>query len=667
MSQNAFEAKLASSGLTLADAEKLGMQYVDDCSTLHASFQAVKAFKIPYFNIDGSQTDFYRVRYLSLPTGFAAQLAKPQRYAQIPKSLNEVYFPPFIDWELVSSKIDMPIIITEGELKAAAACKAGYNCIALGGVTVWQSSKREVPLLAPLPDVNWQGRIAIVVFDSDASSNPNVAAAQVSLAKMLIKLGAIPKIATLPAAYDGGKQGLDDFLVNGGSLHVVLSDLRGLELGDRLAVLNTKYAYVRDQDVIVELESGRRVKRDAFSNGLLANMNVVEYVQAGQNTKRVETRVSMEWLKWASRLDVSNMTYKPGAPKMTNAGEFNMWTGWGCEPKAGDIKPWLELIDLLFGDDTVNKHWFTQWLAYPLQYPGTKLFTSAVLWGPETGTGKSLIGYTIGEIYGENFTEIGNKELHADFNEWTINKQFILGDEISGSDKRQEADKLKALITQRQLRVNMKNLPTYTVPDCINYYFTSNHPDAFFIDDMDRRFFIWRTVPTARREAAFYTSFMQWLKNGGREALFDYLLNYDTSTFNPTAPAPSTSSKLELIDHARSDLSSWVSYFKANMDQELQKLAEHLNVKIDKLDILPNIHLKWLYDPHDATRVTANGLGRELSRFGFKTVGPIDSKAHGKRRFYVVKNYHKWAKATPAALTEYVDEAFKVVYTPPKF
>ena len=665
-----FTAKLASSGLDETDAQLLGMEYVSDCSQLHPSLQKVQGLKIPYLSLDGtlSKSKFYRVRYLSAPTGFGGQVAKPQRYAQEPGSINEVYLPPSINWANIATNIAETILITEGELKAAAACKMGLNCMALGGVNVWQSSKREIPLLEPLPQINWHGRVVVIIFDSDAAINPNVAAAQVSLAKMLLKLGALPRIATLPPAADGSKQGLDDFIVSGGNMTNVLAELKGLELGDRLATFNNQYAYVKDQDVIIELISAQRSKRDAFSNGLTANVNVIEYVPTSNGgTKRVETRASTEWLKWPSRLDVERVTYEPGQDQITNAQEYNTWPGWGCAPKAGNVQPWIDILDLLFGDDDKSRDWFEKWVAYPVQHPGTKLFTSAVLWGPETGTGKSLVGYTIGEIYGKNFGEIGNQELHASFNEWAINKQFILGDEISGSDKRQEADKLKALITQRQLRINMKNLPTYVVPDCINYYFTSNHPDAFFLDDQDRRFFIHRTVPVVRREPEFYRSYMVWLKGEGREALFDYLLNLDTTGFDPAAPAPSTASKLELVDHARSDLSSWVAYFMTNMDMELERLAEYLHTKSSNLDLVLNTHLKWLYDPQNSSRVTANGLGRELSRFGFKTVGPVESDSFGKRRFYVLRNYPKWAAADPVAVTEHLNKTYPPAINAAKF
>jgi hypothetical protein len=139
---------------------------------------------------------------------------------------------------------DISIVITEGELKGAKGTKSGVPCIALGGVNTWSSSKRNIDLLEPLPKLNWMGRNVTIIFDSDAASNPNVALAQVTLAKKLLALGALPRIASLPTTSSGEKQGLDDFLVSGGDIEEVLKDTRGLALGERLSELNSRFAYV---------------------------------------------------------------------------------------------------------------------------------------------------------------------------------------------------------------------------------------------------------------------------------------------------------------------------------------------------------------------------------------------------------------------------------------
>jgi hypothetical protein len=75
-----------------------------------------------------------------------------------------------------------------------------------------------------------------------------------------------------------------------------------------------------------------------------------------------------------------------------------------------------------------------------------------------TGTGKTLLGYTLARIYGQNFIKIKIKDLYDTW--WAENRQFVLGDEITGSDKRAEADMMKAMITQEEVNINIKYIPS---------------------------------------------------------------------------------------------------------------------------------------------------------------------------------------------------------------
>jgi putative DNA primase/helicase len=73
-----------------------------------------------------------------------------------------------------------------------------------------------------------------------------------------------------------------------------------------------------------------------------------------------------------------------------------------------------ELIDyLLEGLDKAAKEWFFDWCAYPLQNPGVKMFSAVVIHGVVQGTGKTLVGLTLGRIYGDNYKEIKDDDLES--------------------------------------------------------------------------------------------------------------------------------------------------------------------------------------------------------------------------------------------------------------
>lgn len=655
------QAKLATSGLTLDDAKLLGIFCLSPQEThaLHKTFKPLCSLKIEYFDHLGhpladwpAAPPFFRIRYLEEPNDFSKLTEKKSvRYVQLPNTVPVAYFPRNQDWSSIVRDPDQPIIITEGELKSAKACKEGFPTIGLGGVWNWRAVKTGVEWLPSLSTVVWLRRHVYICFDSDYQKNPNICLALRELAAKLEELGAYTHMILMPpAANDSTKTGLDDLLVApGGKAHFeqLLAEAPPLGLFKPLWELNDSYVSVKDPGMVIDQETFARWSHGVFKD-IAAEMTFQEQQIKADGTITYKKVAAVPiWLKWPLRTRVEKLTYKPGADKFVDIGrgrfEFNKWPGWGVEPEPGDTSLFMQLIDHIFSEaDPASKHWFLQWCAFPLQYPGSKLFSSAVVHGVRHGTGKSLLGYTLGRIYGKNFTEISQMDLHNSFNEWAEGKQFVMGDDVTGSDRRADADFLKKLITQREIRVNAKFLPTYVVPDCINYFFTANHPDAFFLEDDDRRFFIHEVVVEPLSEE-FYAEYDLWLDTGGSAAVFDLLLHYDTSDFNPAAPAMWTAAKERMIEDVRSDLASWVRQLLAAPDQVL-RFGE---IAIKK-DLFTNKELLQLYDPDGRTRTTANGLGRELSRAKVRQVNdgrPVRTK-DGLARYYAVRNRDKWRHAS---------------------
>jgi hypothetical protein len=203
-----------------------------------------------------------------------------------------------------------------------------------------------------------------------------------------------------------------------------------------------------------------------------------------------------------------------------------------------------------------------------------------VIWSREQGTGKTLIGYTLGRIYGSNYCEVKDYDLESAFNGYAVNKQFVLGDEITGNDggeKRKLANKLKSMITQDKITVNQKYVPEYKVPDCINYMFTSNHCDAFFLESEDRRYFVIEIKGKPLPLAWYRGVYDPWYKSErGISALHYHLLHLDTSSFDPLGPAPMTESKATMIEEGRSDMAGWVEELSSMHGVKLLMTSEEI-------------------------------------------------------------------------------------------
>jgi len=158
---------------------------------------------IPYMNVEDEA--YARVK-LDYP-------GKGGKYRSPKGSKNRLYVPPILAPGVLSDPTKMLWII-EGEKKALKGCQEGLACIAVSGVWSWRTRDGETSI--PIPDldtIEWDGRTVTIVFDSDAAKNKDVARAEAELARELAQRGAIVNSLRLPAAADGNKVGLDDYLV----------------------------------------------------------------------------------------------------------------------------------------------------------------------------------------------------------------------------------------------------------------------------------------------------------------------------------------------------------------------------------------------------------------------------------------------------------------------
>lgn len=551
--------KLQNSGLTIEDNKRLKIKHLDPQETrkIIPSAPALDSFYIPYFHTNGSPSNFFRIRLVSNYSRFGV---KPLRYLQPPNTVSEVYLPPLISWEDTVKDPTEPIIITEGELKAAAATKHGFAAAGLGGVWSFTKDHRLLPWFG---EVSWRNRTVYIVYDNDAKSNPQVAKAQLALARRLIELEAHPRIVSLPES--DVKIGLDDYLLthSADELRSLLTLSRPLEEDLELWRMNEEYVYIRNVQRIAAINSSppRLMTVNIFKDLEVANRFYFAPSVGKDLTPKMERRpISKAWMEWAGRATLEDVDYMPGKPKIHD-NKLNTWPGWGAQPSSNprpDVSPFLEFLGyLLEGAEPDILEWVLDWLAFPLCNPGEKLSTAVLIWGRYQGTGKSLLGYTMKRIYGQNFSEVSNREVHSNFNDWKTNKQFVMCDELRGDDKRGFYDDLKSWITNETFVINKKYQAMYIAKDSTNYYLTSNDATSLYVNQHDRRLFVWNTVAQPRPKE-YYLEYIKWLDEGGASDLFRFFLDRNVPLDFRAERAPETEFREEVIEGGASDIEEWM-------------------------------------------------------------------------------------------------------------
>ena len=451
-------------------------------------------------------------------------------------------------------------------------------------------------------------------------------------------------------------------------LDALLRGARPLGAAEALWSFNERYAVLEEGDrEVADLASCVKVKasqlvyrttREVTESRLLADGTIShEPVNAAQ-----------AWLSWPLRRRARRLVYEPAlsarslVPNDEGGEDFNTWRGFAVDPEPGDVSYFTRLLNHLFaGADPSLRRWFVAWLAWPLQRPGAKLLTACVLHGLVHGSGKTLVGHTMKYIYGQAYTVVGQRELRSDFNDWTASKSFILGDDITGLDRLELHDNLKVMVTQSVVRVNPKGLTPYELSDHTNWLFTSNRANAFYLDNDDRRYFVWEVPKAAGKlPRAFYKSYLAWLEGGGASALLHHLRSLDISWFDPGDAAPETAAKSKMREEARSDLANWVEDLRRD---PAAMLVGPGGVAMPG-DLHTNRALRAAYCLYaglrdDDPRLPSK-MGAALAAAGIEQVHDrrmVKGAGFSTDRYYAVKNPDRWAGATLAEVQAHLRAA----------
>lgn len=402
--------------------------------------------------------------------------------------------------------------------------------------------------------------------------------------------------------------------------------------------VSEKFAWDREAMNLYNITTGRYVQKERF-NTHYAN----RFIDLGTATKPKPVALGLAWIQHPLRREANGVRMAPNELQNLPDGAINSWLGFSVEPTEGDIKPFL---DLLFRQipNPDDRNYVLQWMANLVQNPAIKSFTSIVMWSRTEGTGKNLLWECVGNLFNERHYTVVSQEVFDDaFTEWKANRVFVICDEVSSTEKRQTADRIKGWITSSNNSINTKNEPKFTQPNLIKYVFLSNHPDAVFLDDNDRRFFVVE-VAEGRLPDNEAKEFTLWRDNGGQEALLHFLLNLDLSKFNAKAPAPMSSAKQEMIDDNKSDLERWLDQTLVNMHTTIGR------------EICSAEEMVANYYSASKNKCSTKAIAVALSKRGIKKLTKQAKLTNGKRlRVYALTNHYLYEAKTDKELGDIIE------------
>lgn len=470
------------------------------------------------------------------------------------------------------------IVLCESFLKADIAALCGFKAVGVSGVWGWSHNKE---LIEDFTRYDWKGLglKLLICFDSNVRPDGGdlLALATERLAAEIERFGAKVHIAYLdPPEGDDGDWGLDDYYMSEGRKGVVELLTKNLQpvyssMTQHMTIMNREVAVVRDLAKVVDMERGTLMSRDAFANMVYADR--LSWDRDGKPQS-----VSKSWLQWAERTEVNAMAYKPGQEKITAGGDYNIWTGMGCEPvkNARLVKLFTQWLDIAFPVEE-EKHWFVCWWAYQVQHLGTKLTTALVMVG-DSGVGKGWFANLMRIVFGlPNVASVDLASVGGRFNADYSAKQLMLIEEAQmprGADGSVIYNKLKDVITNPFLRVERKGVDAFMVDNHVNLVMQGNRIDILKLDDFDRRFAVLNIDCNGVVNKKDYW-LPRWtaLEAGLPEAVYAWLLEYKCKGFNPHGEAIRTTTRDEMIESTHNPREQFINELKSDPEELLQVMG----------------------------------------------------------------------------------------------
>jgi hypothetical protein len=268
------------------------------------------------------------------------------------------------------------------------------------------------------------------------------------------------------------------------------------------------------------------------------------------NGKEIWKTHSEAWFTNLERREYSGISFYPLSygekPPLSERKYFNLWRGFSYAPsEKGTCEIFKDhILNNVCAGNEDHFNWVFGWFAQLMQQPRSKPGTSLVLRGG-MGTGKTIVGEVVGKLVENHFMRASHSRyVTGNFNSHMASCLLLLAEEAVWAGGKEDAGKLKDLITSSHNTIEKKGVDSTVVDNFMRVMMTSNERWVVPAGHDERRFAVFDIGEGSKQNHLYFKEMFAELNAGGYERLLHEMLNFDLTKVD-IAVIPKTEALIE--------------------------------------------------------------------------------------------------------------------------
>ena len=334
------------------------------------------------------------------------------------------------------------------------------------------------------------------------------------------------------------------------------------------------------------------------------------------------------WFRDPAVRTFNKLTYVPAAPAELPNGDYNIFTGWGITPAAGDISAYREVLALHANGRPEVGEYLDKLLAHRIQKPAQKPHVAIWAYSDGHGTGKDTFFNMVARVLGKYFFS-ANEAANSLLGRFTSHLERAIVVRIEEPHFEHIANgfqQLKSMVTSDEMIFEEKGKPRYTLPNYTLYCFTTNFAVPFPIESDDRRNFLYEVSAERKGDQPFWARIHAAMETPEfAAALLHHWQTLDITGFNPVVRP-----RAPLMEAAKQQCAPLCARFLHNQIQMRYEDEEHI---ADTDEMRVTAQDLTLFARREFPAFKVEKAGRMLSEYAKK--GALTASRNALNRAYV--------------------------------